>query len=135
MTIPAFQAFDHVHVHVLDRVSAEEWYRRVLGLERYRPLEHWASDDGPLMVQNASGSVRLALFQRPPMPTHVTVAMRVSGEDYRGWKKHLDDAINGCYEEQDHGAAISIYFTDPDGNPFEITTYDVTAAKGNARFS
>jgi catechol-2,3-dioxygenase len=28
----------------------------------------------------------------------------------------------------DHAMSLSLYFSDPDGNPYEITTYDVTSA-------
>ena len=132
MNPPDLESFDHVHVHVHDRVAAEAWYQRVLGLERNRELEFWATD-GPLMVQNPTGSVRLALFQRPLKPHHVTIAMRVSAENYLRWKEHLKLVLKGQFEEQDHDAALSVYFSDPDGNPFEITTYEVNDVKGPAR--
>jgi len=132
MNPPDFESFDHVHVHVHDRVAAEVWYQRVLGLERNKDLEFWATD-GPLMVQNSTGSVRLALFQRPPKPHHVTIALRVSAAAYLRLKEHLQLVIEGQFEEQDHDAALSVYFSDPDGNPFEITTYEVNGVKGPAR--
>ena len=31
---------------------------------------------------------------------------------------------------QDHELYMSLYFSDPDGNPYEITTYEYAAAKG-----
>jgi catechol-2,3-dioxygenase len=30
---------------------------------------------------------------------------------------------------EDHALALSMYFSDPDGNPFEITTYEHEAAR------
>jgi catechol-2,3-dioxygenase len=30
---------------------------------------------------------------------------------------------------EDHDLSVSLYFHDPDGNPFEITTYEYQAVK------
>jgi len=35
----------------------------------------------------------------------------------------------GADHIQDHGKALSVYFTDPWGNPLEVTTYDHEAAR------
>ena len=115
---------DHVHVHVRDRVAAEAWYGRVLGLSRVPGLESWAFDDGPLMLGNPSGSVRLSLFQRPPSPSRSVVAFRVDAEGFVAWRRHLRSAGVGEVETDDHALSWSLYFADPDGNPFEVTTYD-----------
>jgi catechol 2,3-dioxygenase-like lactoylglutathione lyase family enzyme len=36
---PKLTGIDHIHVFVSDRVAAEDWYRRVLGLARAPALE------------------------------------------------------------------------------------------------
>ncbi len=122
-------AFDHVHVYVTDRAKAEEWYLEVLHLHRSQELEFWSSDGGPLTIQNVSGSIHIALFERPAQPCRSVVAMRVSADGYKSWKAHLEHALPGLVSEQDHDASLSLYFCDPDGNPYELTTYDVAVVK------
>ena len=119
------QAFDHVHVYVADRAMAEAWYRDVLHLHRSKELEFWSSDGGPLTIQNSSGSIHIALFERPVQPCRSVVAIRVSAAGYVSWKAHLENVLPGLVSEEDHEASLSLYFRDPDGNPYELTTYEV----------
>lgn len=123
--LPELEAFDHVHIYVADREAAEAWYSRVLGFTRTRELEFWATDGGPLTIQNRNGSIHLALFERPAQPCRSTIALRVSAAYYVAWRSHLLDALPGQVSEEDHQASFSLYFSDPDGNPYEITTYEV----------
>lgn len=124
---PILDAFDHVHVFVADRDAAEVWYREVLGLQRVCELEFWARDGGPLIIQNSTGAIHLALFEREPKPCRSTIALRVSGEQYAKWKTHLAQVLPNQVSEEDHQLSISLYFSDPYGNPYEITTYEVSA--------
>jgi len=117
------ESIDHVHVYTPDRTRAERWYGCVLGLTIVSEFEHWATKDGPLFLSNPERSVSLALFERPPQPTRSTIAFRVSGKDFMAWRTHLRETL-GSVEEVDHAGSWSLYFTDPDGNPFEITSYD-----------
>lgn len=126
---PPLRTIDHIHVFVADRVAAEAWYARVLGLTRVRMFEHWAKDGGPLTVQNAEGTVHLALFERPPMPCRSTVALGVGATEFLAWCTHLTQALGQSPEIEDHELSVSLYFSDPDGNPYEITTYEYQAAK------
>lgn len=127
---PELQAFDHVHVFVTDRVSAEEWYSKVLGLQRTKELEFWATDGGPLTIQNGSGTIHIALFERSAQTCRSTIALRVSATEYLAWKAHLETMLPGQVNEEDHDVSLSLYFRDPDGNPYELTTYEVTALRG-----
>lgn len=126
---PPLDAFDHVHVYVQDRAAAERWYARVLGLSRTPELVFWAADGGPLTLQNASGSIHIALFERPAQACRSTIALRVTGAAFGSWQAHLQREMPDGAKLQDHEASVSIYFRDPDGNPYEITSYEVAAAK------
>lgn len=128
MSLPILDAFDHVHIYVADRVSAEAWYQRVLGLTRSAELEFWAVDGGPLTLQNASGSVHLALFQKANDTPGPTIAFRVSARAFAEWRAHLQ-CCEVSIDIQDHQLSMSLYFADPDGNRYEITTYDYASAR------
>jgi catechol 2,3-dioxygenase-like lactoylglutathione lyase family enzyme len=124
---PALQRLDHVHVHVSDRAAAERWYREVLGLERVRELEGWAADGGPLTLADPNGALHLALFERPSGANHATLALAVDAAGFVAWKRHLERVLGGTLEVVDHELSWSLYFADPDGNPFELTCYEHAA--------
>ena len=62
---PILQGVDHIHVFVADREVSEQWYASVMGFKRTPELEFWGPDGGPLTIGNPSGTVHLALFERP----------------------------------------------------------------------
>lgn len=124
---PALEGIDHIHVYVGDRDAAEQWYARVLGLHRMPEFEYWAVDGGPLTLADASGAVHLALFERTPMQNRSTVALRVSATAFIAWQAHVRAELGHDVEIEDHVGSWSMYFADPDGNPYEITSYDVEA--------
>ena len=128
---PRLERIDHIHVFVSDRAAAERWYREVLGLCRVPELEFWARDGGPLTVQDPSGSVHLALFERPPQPCRSTIALAASAPEFIAWQAHLSKMLEQPLQAVDHQVSWSLYFTDPDGNPWEITSYayDALAAQ------
>lgn len=121
---PHFDAIDHLHLHVSDRPAAEAWYARVLGLRRLIEFEHWAADGGPLTLSDAAGQLHLALFERPPQGGMPTIALRVSAGGLLDWRAHLRRELGQAPALVDHGESRSIYFKDPDGNGFEITSYE-----------
>jgi catechol-2,3-dioxygenase len=121
---PGLLAVDHIHVYVADRAAAERWYRDVLGFTRVPELVQWADGGGPLTVRNAGDTIHLALFERPPQRTRSTVALRVGAADFLAWRTHLTNALGRTIEAVDHAVSWSLYFEDPDGNPYEITSYD-----------
>ena len=122
--LPRINTIDHVHISVVDRLAAEHWYERVLGFTRAKELEFWAPGGGPLTNQNHEKSVHLALFEGTPMKRPSTVAFGVTAEDFIKWQAHLREVLGIQLEVEDHAVSWSLYFTDPDGNPFEITSYD-----------
>lgn len=130
MTAPTLLAIDHIHLHCRDRAAAEAWYARVLGLRRVEALSHWAQGGGPLTLADAGGSVHLALFERAPSgPQHATLALRVDADAFRAWRAHLAAELPQPPHFEDHGQSVSVYFRDPDGNPYEITCWDGEALR------
>ena len=127
---PPIDRVDHVHVYVTDRQAAEQWYQAVLGFERKKELEKWAVPHGPLMLQDASGSVVIAVFEKPPQANLSVIALGVTGVAFVKWLSHLSQVLQQDISPVDHGLAWSIYFSDPDSNPYEITTYDYDEVAG-----
>jgi catechol 2,3-dioxygenase-like lactoylglutathione lyase family enzyme len=134
---------DHVELFVPDRYQAAGWYERVLGLTVLPEYEHWATDPrGPLMISSDSGSTKLALFQGAPQGERETagfhlVAFRVGASGFARFVDQLPglDLINHRGQPVtagsvvDHAAAYSIYFSDPFGHRFELTTYEYDEAR------
>lgn len=123
---------DHVHVEVVDRLTAAAWFNRVFGLRPHKALAGWADDPmGPLILEAADGQPALSLFARgcAPPSRDATIAFRVSGADFLTFRDRVPDHGLTCADGTpsvavDHGLSWSIYICDPDGNRFEVTTYD-----------
>ncbi len=114
-------------MYVSDRAAAERWYGDVLGLARVPELEGWATDGGPLTLADAGGALHLALFERPPGRNHATLALAADAAGFLAWKEHLERVLARALEVVDHELSWSLYFSDPDGNPFELTCYEHAA--------
>jgi catechol 2,3-dioxygenase len=114
----------HIAFRVRDIEAARRWYSDVLGMEvedefpgqalfvRFGPYYHHdlaifqADKDADAPAENAVGLAHIALLVD-------------SLEGVRQWYHHLKG--HGVeVRSSDHGVTRSIYFTDPDGNPFEI---------------
>lgn len=121
---PTLQHIDHIHVHVSDRSAAEAWYQSVLGFTRVEELAFWAAEGGPLTLADASGAIHIALFERPAQSRHATIALAVDAENFLAWREHLRGVPDLVIELEDHDVSWSLYFHDPDGNPYEITSYN-----------
>jgi catechol-2,3-dioxygenase len=129
MPTPSLLGFDHVHVFVQDRAAAERWYEEVLGFVRRQDLEFWAAGGGPLTLEDHSGTTHIALFERPREKNRSTIALRCSADAFAAWRKHLATFPGLAVTVEDHALSMSLYLRDPDGNPYEITTYEYDAAK------
>jgi catechol 2,3-dioxygenase-like lactoylglutathione lyase family enzyme len=128
--MPTLERFDHAHIYVDDRAAAQRWYERVLGLRPVPELVRWAEDDGPLTVSDPARAVHLALFERPgPSRRTGTIALLVSATEFEVWREHLTRELGEEPNFQDHELSWSLYFADPDGNPYELTCYDVEALR------
>lgn len=123
------EGIDHVALTVRDVGKSITWYQSVLGLER-RYADVWGEFPAVLGV----GTTSLALFPAPvpdpaPPPSREVlsvrhIAFRVDGAAFEQARRELQ-AHGLAPTFEDHTAARSLYFTDPDGHQLEITTYDV----------
>jgi catechol 2,3-dioxygenase-like lactoylglutathione lyase family enzyme len=129
MSAPPLHGIDHVHVFVRDRAAATSWYRDVMGFGVAPEFAGWAGGGGPLTLRDAGDHVHLALFERPGQPNRATIALRVDAAGLATWHGHLSLWLGQPPVVEDHELSVSLYFSDPDGNPFEITTYEHAAAR------
>ncbi len=119
---------DHVEVFVRDIETSIAWYDRVLGLK-----ETFRWDPHPIMI--GAGKTTLALFKgdknaaapisssRKDQLHWRRVAWIVEPERFGTAQEHLR-ACGVTFEGPiDHDIGESIYFSDPDGHPLEITCY------------
>ncbi len=127
--MPFLIKIDHVHIYVPNQLEAETWYKSVLDFKRVEALERWFINGGPLTIEN--GGVHIALFQGANNES-TTIAFAVDLINYQLWKEVLvKNDIH--FSESDHQLSWSIYFSDPYGNLYEITTYEYTdTSKNNA---
>ena len=141
MTDFAVDQIDHVELFVPDQYAAAEWFRDALGLEILEDYEHWA-DSGPLMLSSDGGNTKLALFRGEPIDALPQAAFRrlAFRVDAPGFDMFLtraadldlrgeDDSRLEALTVVDHGESFSVYFRDPWGHRFEVTTYETTAVK------
>ena len=120
---PKLKNIDHIHVFVPERQQALDWYSTILSLEPIKSLLFWAKD-GPLMIGNDDGTIRIALFEGEPINNRSVIAFNTTGKDFINWHKRINNALNGSIEVDDQSVSFLIYFEDPYGNPYEITSYD-----------
>ena len=127
---PKLQNIDHIHVFVSDRGDALDWYSNILGL---KPLEEIIvlPESGPLMIRNNEGNINIALFKVTPKDNKAVIAFKVSGEEFINCHNKINDSLPKNIEIVDHDIQFSIYFEDPYGNPYEITSYDYEILSNN----
>jgi catechol 2,3-dioxygenase-like lactoylglutathione lyase family enzyme len=145
-------SLDHVETLVPDLEEGKAWLERCFGLHELEHFREAAGPAGPVMLSSDEGYTKVALFQGDPRGFegtrgHRLVAFRVDGKalvrflDYaHRVPVHGDDGrpvrAPGASEEagpalvvHDHDVALSVYFCDPWGNRYEVTTYEVEEAR------
>jgi catechol 2,3-dioxygenase-like lactoylglutathione lyase family enzyme len=124
--VATLNGIDHIHVYVPDREQAAHWFKEVLGLEIEESLRAWATEDGQLTIGDSSGRIHLALFQEAEIVPSTAIAFAADPQNFLEWKGLLEERgiLDRCV---DHDLAWSLYFHDPYGNSYEITTYDHAA--------
>ena len=95
----------------------------MLGFRRLEAFAFWAVDGGPLTLEDPTGRIHLALFERPGHPDTSAIAFGADGAQFLAWRRYLEDK-GLTLRVSDHDAAFSLYFSDPWGNLHEITTYE-----------
>ena len=120
---PKLQNIDHIHVFVPDRQEALGWYNTILGFKPIKRLMFWA-ETGPLTIGNDEGTIHIALFEGKPKSNRSVIAFNATGEEFIDWHKRINNVLSEVIEVDDHSVSFSIYFEDPYGNPYEITSYD-----------
>lgn len=136
-------SLDHIELFVPDRVEAAAWYERVLGCRPVPGTEHWAADpQGPLMVSADGGRTKLALFTGEPQERRAKagfhrVAFHLAAPEWLAFVARLPELgleeTGGAARVVDHGAAWSVYFSDPHGHRLEVTTYEAEAVRNSGR--
>ena len=138
------QHIDHVELFVPDFEAALEWYRDVLGLVPVEMTRAWTEAGEPVMISSDGGRTMLALFHGEgpgdrEYVGHVRVAFRVDAAGFMDFLDHIEQVeVENRHGEPltrdqivDHDLAWSIYFRDPWGNPYEITSYDYDELAAN----
>ncbi|HGF6560563.1 TPA: VOC family protein [Providencia alcalifaciens] len=114
-------SIDHVHVYVDDLNEAIKWYKDILFFTVTPKYKFWFDQGGPLVINN--NGVHLSLFKRTSQSIGNTIAFGTDKTTLMEFIEHL--RINNIqFSIVDHDVSISIYFTDPYENKYEITTYE-----------
>ena len=103
---------DHVAFESADPDAAAAFYERLLGARVVKAESH------PVMAYLRTGALA---FHEPSGPDQ-HVGVRVSESERTELARRLD-AEGIEYEEKDHGIAVGLFFSDPDGRRLEAITY------------
>jgi len=120
---------DHVAIRVKDLELSANWYKRVLGLKKYK-LKEWG--EFPIfMLSNKTGVALFPANLKDDRINQHSKNIKIDHFAFNVNKENFEKAIRK-YEElqlefqiQDHYYFDSIYTKDPDGHTVELTTIKV----------
>ena len=118
-----------------------------MGFNIVPEFKDWSNDPmGPLTISADNGKTGIALFERDFKKEWINVvAFHISGDNFLKFFKTVSSSNYfdrkgkpiKAFESIDHKFSYSIYFSDPHGNPYELTTHDydtVVAGLSNSQF-
>lgn len=126
MAIPTLSGVDHCHLNVDDITKALTWYQQVLGFIVVPELEFWHEGKGPLTLEDAASTIRLALFEGNG--SSKSIAFAATGKQFLAWLEHFKNHEIKTIVA-DHQITFSLYFKDPSSNSHEITSHDYAFIK------
>ncbi len=109
---PPVPRIDHVAVESSDPDALAAFYEHALGARIVRTEDH------PAMAY--LGTTAFAIHEPGGPGPHV--AVRVTDEERATLKRRLAE-LGIEAEERDHGIAVGLFFTDPEGRLLEAITY------------
>ena len=122
------RGLDHVCVAVRDMDESLEWYERVLDFEhKYKNAESFGKE--PAFLQNGDAKIALLPLTSSQIPIRnhngAHFAFNVNREEFDRMRVELPKRLGESQEveEQDYGLQLSLFFSDPDNNILEITTW------------
>jgi catechol 2,3-dioxygenase-like lactoylglutathione lyase family enzyme len=119
---------DHCHLDVDNLSDAIIWYEDILGFSVVPELAFWDEGKGPLTLEDAAATTRIALFERQGRSKGI--AFGATGEQFLVWLTHFEQHKIKIIIA-DHGVTFSMYFKDNSGNNHEITSHDYAFLNAN----
>ena len=117
---------DHVCVAVKDVDVSLDWYERVLDF-KHKYADESSFGKNPAFLQNGNAKIALIPLARSqtPVKNHngAHFAFNVDREEFDRMRVELPKRLGCRVEEQDYDLQLSIFFSDPDSNILEITTW------------
>lgn len=138
---------DHIEVFMPDRKAGIAWLQEVFGFVHVEAFSDWGiHPSSPYMMNRPGMDGMIAVFegQRRNNLHHAgwdRVAFGVDAEEFLTFRERLKTLpvradqgnlhrnLGRSFEPVDHHKAWSLYFRDPFGNRYEITTYDYEQVK------
>ena len=129
------RGLDHVCVCVTDVDRSIAWYHGVLGLEHaFADAPQFGKDPAFLRAGVAAVALLPLGARKPPIRDHLGAHFAL-GVDLAEWhrfraalpallRRHRAGAAHSiAVDEQDYGLQLSLFFSDPDANVVEVTTW------------
>ncbi len=124
------EQIDHVAFVARDIERLVAWYQELFGMER-RYADVWTGQGDPVAL--CADDACVALFRardstethKEPQHPNRHFALRLDQANFR--QAQVDLHARGIsFSLWDHKVSQSVYFTDPEGNYIELTTYEVS---------